>query len=450
MTREPRIGVVGGGVAGLTAGYRLALRGAAVTVWESSSRLGGRAATDRYEGYRIDVGAQLAGSMYTRLLALAREVGLEGSLARSPGRDALWRDGRPHEVVYGSVTSMLASGGLPLRAKMRLGTTYLPFLTRHAEVLDVAALERAAAAGLDGESIGAWGERVLGREFVDYLAHPQLASYYGATAEETSAALYHMMARHGVDVTLYALRGGVGSLSERLAERIGEEGGEVRAGAAVEWLEPRGGGVAVGGAGWSAELDGVILAAQAPVTRGLVSGFAPPLGAWLERVRYAPGVTVALLLDRPLGVRYFGLSFARGEGSVVSAVCVEENKVEGLVPEGAGLLLAIVAPAAAPRLVDAEASQVVDSVLATLATVYPGLEASLARARVYRWPVGTPLFYPGYLRALGEYRDSEPEGGHPIALAGDFLYGPSMEGAVLSGEAAVERLLSRLPSRSAS
>src|SRR5690606_15073401 len=107
----------------------------------------------------IDAGAQLVGSMYTRVTALVEELGLAARLHRAPRRDALWRGGRAHEVVYGSVSSMLASGGLGAWTKLRLGTSYLPFLNRHASALDLHAPEAAAAAGLDGESITEWGRR---------------------------------------------------------------------------------------------------------------------------------------------------------------------------------------------------------------------------------------------------------------------------------------------------
>src|SRR5690606_38316002 len=166
---ERGVAVVGGGPAGMAAAWRLHRAGVPVTVFEAEEWLGGRTRTDRLEGFTIDAGAQLFGSMFTRFRELARQLGLEGELISASGRDALWREGRAHEVVYGSVTSMLASGGLSWRTKMRLGTTYVPFLQRHSDVLDLHAPELAAEAGLDQESIAEWGERALDRHFVEHL-----------------------------------------------------------------------------------------------------------------------------------------------------------------------------------------------------------------------------------------------------------------------------------------
>lgn len=443
---DQRIAVIGGGLAGLAAAYALQRRGAAVTLYESEDRVGGRAITDEVDGVSVDAGAQLFAAGYERFLGLAREVGLGSRLARVPGRDALWRDGRAHDVVYGSVTSMVASGGLPFRTKMRLGATYVPFLTRHARALDLHAPERAAPAGLDGETIEAWGVRELDDAFVRALVYPQLGAYYGSLPDETSAGFYHILARQGMDVALYGVAGGVGGVAERLAETILEGGGEVRLGASVEEVrvEGAGGGVRVAAGGEGEPFDGAVLAVPAPVALAVATGLPAALAEWLGAVRYRPSLTLALALDRPSGAPYFGLSFPRGETRFVVAVAVQERKGVPLVPAGRGMLLAFATPEAAPSLVGLDSREVLDRMLLEVARAFPGLEARITRARVYRWTTGTPVFFPGYLRHLGAFREADLERGAPIALAGDYLLSPSAEGAVGSGLAAAARLASRL------
>lgn len=441
---DRRVAVIGGGPAGLSAAFSLQRAGVKVTVFEASDRVGGRTRSDVLDDCQVDTGAQLLASMYTNTFDLARVLGLRDSIVRSPGKDALWRAGRVHEVTYGSVTSMLASGALPLRTKLRLGTTYVPFLTRHAGALDLHAPERASYSGLDSESILDWGRRELGAEFVDYLVYPQLASYYGALPEETSAGFYHSLGRAGMEVSLYAVRGGIGLLAETLATRIREGGGEVRTGVRVARVRTSAPGVRVSGTGWEQEFDGVVMATPAPLTLGMLADPFPPLAEWLSRVRYRSALTLALRLDRTLGVRYFGLCFPRQEFSQVAAVCVEENKGSGLVPSGQGLLVLFATPTAAPELLHAEARAVLDRMVSEVVRVLPGLEGRVKRARVYRWHEGNPVFYPGYLGRLGAFRGGGIEGNGPLVLAGDYLYSPSVEGAVTSGLEAARRLLVRL------
>lgn len=441
---ERRIAIVGAGMAGLTAAYRLQRAGARVVVLERAERVGGRTRSDRLDGCVVDTGAQFLASMYRRTRELIGELGIRGSVVRSPGRDALWRGGRAHEVVYGSVTSMLASGALPLRTKMRLGTTYVPFLTRHAGALDLHAPERAAYAALDSESIAAWGEREMGADFVDYLVAPQLAAYYGALPEETSAGFYHSLARAGMEVSLYALRGGMGVLAETLAARLREGGGEVRTGVEVAEVERRERTVRVAGEGWEEEFDGAVVATPAPVAARLLVDPFPPLASWLGEVRFRPALTLALRLERATGVGFFGLSLPRDASALLSAVCVEENKGADLVPEGEGLLVAFAAPEAAERLLGEEPRTLLDRLYPEVVRVLPGVEGRVRRARVYRWAEGSPVFYPGYLGRLAGFRGGGIEGDAPLVLAGDYLYSPSVEGAVTSGIAAAERLLQRV------
>ena len=441
------IAVIGGGIAGLTAAYRLLGLGYRVTVLEAKPHAGGRAFTDDLDGYRIDTGAQLVGSMYERLLALIDELGLSDRLHRGPGRDALWRYGRAHEVVLGSVTSMIASGGLPISTKMRMGATYAPFLAKNQRAFDLHFPERAAAAGYDVESIAAWGEREIDRSFLRSLVYPQLAAYYGALPEETSAGFYHILARYGMDVKLFAMTRGIGEVADRLVERIREGGGELLCGEEVVGIELAdvGQGVRVATAsGSTMTFDGVVPAIPATTLARILADAPARLTDWLASVRYRPTLSVALLLDSPSPVRYFGLAFPEGENRQLSTICIQENKCPALVPDGKGLMLLLPLAEATPDLIAMESRDVLDRLLPEAVRVFPDLAQRIVRARVYRWREGAPVFYPGYLHQLARFREDDIEGTLPLAIAGDFLHTPSVEGSTISGERAADRLHRRL------
>ncbi|WP_172975698.1 MULTISPECIES: NAD(P)/FAD-dependent oxidoreductase [unclassified Roseivivax] len=77
--QRPRIGVIGAGVAGLSAARRLADAGLEVTVFEKSRGLGGRMACRRRDGLQFDHGAQFVDAdapALQDLLAAARSQGL--------------------------------------------------------------------------------------------------------------------------------------------------------------------------------------------------------------------------------------------------------------------------------------------------------------------------------------------------------------------------------------
>src|SRR5687767_1179640 len=111
------IGVVGGGAAGLSAAWSLAAAGRKVVLYERRDVAGGRLRSDELDGAQFDSAVQLIGSNYEATFDLADQAGAGGLLKRSPGRDALWRNRRAHRLVYGSVTSMLASSALPAGLK---------------------------------------------------------------------------------------------------------------------------------------------------------------------------------------------------------------------------------------------------------------------------------------------------------------------------------------------
>ncbi|MEK7311716.1 MAG: oleate hydratase, partial [Chloroflexota bacterium] len=74
--------IVGGGIAGLAAAYRLmqAVPDLAITLIESDSRLGGKIVTDRVDGFVIEGGPDTFLSHKPRGLGLCCELGLEDRL----------------------------------------------------------------------------------------------------------------------------------------------------------------------------------------------------------------------------------------------------------------------------------------------------------------------------------------------------------------------------------
>ncbi len=76
----PRIAVVGAGLAGLTAAYRLKQAGYTATVFEAADRIGGRCWTGRglfNDGQIIEHGGELIDTGHTHIRQLAQELGLK-------------------------------------------------------------------------------------------------------------------------------------------------------------------------------------------------------------------------------------------------------------------------------------------------------------------------------------------------------------------------------------
>lgn len=436
MARD--IAVVGSGAAGLAAAWSLVEGGARVTLYDRREEVGGLLRTDTLAGAPVDVAVQLLGSYYTETLRLGRMAGGEGLLVPSPGRDALWRGGRAHRISYGSVASMATSGALPTALKLRLASRLLPFLREHSSILDPA--EPVRAASLDHESIADWGRRELGDQFVELLAYPQLASYYGAEPEAVSAGFYHSLAKSGLALDLYAVRGGIRSLAESIADRLVERGAKLVLGAEIESVDSED-GVRIVWPGGEERHEAAVLAVPAPVVPEIIETPAP-LASWLEGVRYRPELGVALALRRGEAADFFGLSFPRDTrpGRVIAAICIQSAKGAGLTGAENEAVMVVPAVAAQAQLLSVDPTRAVDSIIDALASVLPGISDRIVHAKVYRFPEGRVVFHPGYLTHLESY---DPGWLSPtLALAGDYLSAPTVEGAVRSGHRAAARILS--------
>ena len=76
------VAVVGGGVAGLSAAYRLKQRGIRVVVYEAGDRVGGVVRTERREGFVAELGPNSIAAPPASLRALLTELGLDGRAVR--------------------------------------------------------------------------------------------------------------------------------------------------------------------------------------------------------------------------------------------------------------------------------------------------------------------------------------------------------------------------------
>jgi monoamine oxidase len=117
MVEHP-VAVVGGGLAGLVAAYRLQQRGVSVTVFEAAERVGGRVSTERsaFGGKIVECGGEAIDTNHTALLSLIEEVGLEIDDVRaaeeSGGEPCFYVHGRQltaTEVEYGLASIVTAA-----------------------------------------------------------------------------------------------------------------------------------------------------------------------------------------------------------------------------------------------------------------------------------------------------------------------------------------------------
>jgi monoamine oxidase len=94
LPRSADVVVVGAGLAGLTAAREIARRGRSVVVVEARGRVGGRTLNHEVRGGRVvEAGGQFVGPTQDRVLALARELGVETFKSYVQGDSVYVQDG---------------------------------------------------------------------------------------------------------------------------------------------------------------------------------------------------------------------------------------------------------------------------------------------------------------------------------------------------------------------
>src|ERR1044072_2535943 len=116
---QPRIGIVGGGVLGVTLALRLAQAGARVTVLERGPSLGGLAGTMDFGGHEVDRFYHVITPADSRMIAMAEEVGLGDELRFRPGGAGFFAGGEMHD--FDGIADLLRFSPLSPLARLRLG-----------------------------------------------------------------------------------------------------------------------------------------------------------------------------------------------------------------------------------------------------------------------------------------------------------------------------------------
>ncbi|MFN2244274.1 MAG: FAD-dependent oxidoreductase, partial [Anaerolineae bacterium] len=165
-----RIGIIGGGYAGLTAAYELQKHGYAVTVLEKYGTWGGQAATVPLLGTRIEYFYHHLFGSDTHILGLMDELGIGDQLRWIESKVGWYSDGHIYDLV--SPLDLLRFKPLNLLNRIRLGLMYL-YLPR---INDWKRLERITARD--------WILRYMGREIYDQFWGPLLRGKFGDMADE--------------------------------------------------------------------------------------------------------------------------------------------------------------------------------------------------------------------------------------------------------------------------
>ena len=177
-----RIGIVGGGPAGLAAAHELSAAGHRISLFEAAPELGGLARSFLLGDARVERYYHFLCADDTGYFRKLDELGLADRLRWRPSRMGFFHRGRLYP--WSSVRDLLAFDGMSLPARLRYGAG-LFYCSR------LASWRR-----LDGIAAEPWLRRLIGREAYDTTWAPLLDLKFDHHAERISAAwVWHRVRR---------------------------------------------------------------------------------------------------------------------------------------------------------------------------------------------------------------------------------------------------------------
>lgn len=439
--RVPSVVVVGAGLAGVVAAWRLVQRGLNVALLEREARAGGALAGDWRDGFAFDPWPVPFTEADRNLFGWVAEIGLRDEFL--PLRTLHTRiAGSKRPLKLRGLSSLRRIPGLRVVDGLRV-LRLSRLLNRYAGVLDPD--RPSAAARLDDRSVTDFaglyfGERVLDRWMVPSV----LRSATGDPWEMSRAQFLLEFRRSGFRLAGLG-RTGLGELVERAASDL-----PLRVGCEVRSIKARrDDGLSISTSRGALRADAVLLATDV----GEALQIAEPLLSAAERdflagVRYLPGLAVAAALCRPLDARPLEVWVPPSAGSALEAVLLEPGLAQGRVPKGRGYAWLRATPHVAAQLHDVADRAVEKELLAALGEIWPGAQQVVDFSQTFRTPRGAPRFGVGHYRALerfeGVRRDRRASGSR-VYFAGDAFSHPSFEGAVMSAQRAVDAICEDFP-----
>ena len=439
--------VVGGGISGLVAAYRLRVSAgpdAAITLFDPADRLGGVLRTERIGGQPLDVGAEAFIARRPEVPALLAELGLAGRQMGTTGaRPLIYSQRRLYELPIGTLQ------GIPADPETLTGLVDDATI---AWMLDEPTRPFSWRPGADPSVAEVVGDR-FGEQVVSRSVDPLLAGVYAGSAATIGlrsaalalAAALDRGARSLTDAVRDALPpplpgsvfgavdGGYAVLVDELVQRAGIRWAQV----AVHQVDAASRGWEVvddEGQRWHA--DAAVLAVPGPSLPRLIEGVAPRTAAAARRIAVASTALVALAL--PGGVplpNQSGVLVASGERLRAKAITLSSRKwgqrgnVE-LVRLSYGRFGDDLARNAGDEDLLEWASQ-------DLATVF-GVSVEPVDCHVHRWIDAMPQYGPGHPGLVAELRAGLPS---TLAVAGGYLDGIGVPACVAAATRAAASLV---------
>lgn len=454
------VAIIGGGITGLTAAFKLQQLGIPFRLYESSNRVGGAIRSHRENGYLAEWGPSAILETSPAISTLIAELGLDSKRCNArPGaaKNYIVRYGKPNRVPH-SLFSFLSTPIFSPAAKLRL--TAEPFIPARRDPAD--------------EALADFVVRRVGREFLDYAINPLVSGIYAGDPARLSVRygfpkLKAVEEKYGSlilgqilgarerrkrqevskqSANKLSFHKGLGAVPEALAQRLGSN---VYLNSAITEL-------ATSSTGWRItrqenglqecqEHGALLLAAPAHRIAGMRihadnSEVSLDTLAAIEH----PSVAVVALGFRREDVANaldgYGFLVPKAEQLSILGTTYSSTVFPGRAPEGHVLLTSYVGGCRSPELAEMEPDQLIERILKDLRNVLrvSGKPTFVHHALIRKAIPQYNLGHERFLTFMTETESRLPG----LFFAGNYRNGISLSDSILSGLGIAERISSFL------
>ncbi|WP_043486233.1 MULTISPECIES: NAD(P)/FAD-dependent oxidoreductase [Streptomyces] len=439
--------IVGGGIAGLAAGWRL--RHWDTLLLESEGRVGGRVRSERRGPYWLNWGGHVYAGGNSATSWLLNSTGVDsvpvpGSLAGLSMNGKLLLKGRVESYPFRIPMSMESRVGM-----VKAGAKVALQVARYARIVG---LRR-------GETEAQRQQRIY-----DFMNDRSFKDFIGDLPEDAEALFKPTVTRSAADIDQLSAGAGVGyfslvwnigaglsqsilggpsTLTESIAAALSDR---VRLNSPVDEIVQKNNSVVVryrqDGVEKEVEARYAVLATPATVSHRIAVDLDRDLREALSKIVYGPYVSAAFLSnetgrqvwDDAYGIATPKRSFnvALNMSNVVHGYAVERRPGSSIMTFSPGSL--------ARELLEHDDDKIRRIYLDDLDQVLPGFADKVIEAEVQRWPTGAPYCFPG----RGKLQQTLTRRSGRVFLAGDYLGTLYTETAISSGLSAAQEARSLL------
>lgn len=225
----PTVGVVGGGILGMTTALRLAEAGVKVSVYERAPDLGGLVGSFDFDGRPVDRFYHVNLPTDDRVLGLAEELGLRDRFRFRPTKVGFYGDGRLFSMTTPKEFLTFPLLSMPQRVRLAAFVARCQLIRSHEQ--------------LDALPLVEWLERTNGKRVTERLWRPLLDSKFDGQYDDLPATYIWARTKRmsktrdksGAEVMGW-LEGGYTTLIDAIERRVRELGGEIHPSTQVDQI----------------------------------------------------------------------------------------------------------------------------------------------------------------------------------------------------------------------